>query len=151
MQPGDAEQIAALCGQLGYPSTSDDIRMRAAQLTSLQTVQVAVEAQSQQVIGWVEAIITHHLHSDTAVEISGLVIAETHRSQGIGRELVRRIEEWAQRNALSLLRVRSNATRTRTHRFYQELGFTHVKTSLVFEKNYKRERTEPRPGPLANR
>lgn len=134
MQPGDTEQVAVLCGQLGYPSTSDEIRTRAAQLTPSQTVQVAVEAQSQQVIGWVEAIITHHLHSETSVEISGLVIAEPHRSQGIGRELVRRIEEWAQHNNIPRVRVRSNAIRTRTHRFYQELGFAHVKTSLVFEK-----------------
>ena len=93
-----------------------------------------MDVQSQQVVGWIEAIVTHHLHADTAVETSGLVVSETHRCHDIGKELVYRIETWTRSNRIPLLRVLSNAIRTRTHQFYQDLAFSHVKTSLVFEK-----------------
>jgi hypothetical protein len=43
-------------------------------------------------------------------------------------------EEWGKTHGLSVARVWSSTGRARTHRFYQQLGYTLVKTQCSFVK-----------------
>ena len=127
----DAEALARLAGELGYPSTPDEIIER---LALLRGDAILVFETGGQVQAWVHVAIGTSLESGRVAEIRGLVVTESRRSQGVGEQLVRAAEEWARERGMRRLRVRTNVNRTRTHVFYERCGFGHAKTSRVYEK-----------------
>ena len=131
----DAAAIASLCGQLGYPSTGDDIERRLAQAGRDSDAAVLVaDSSTDGVIGWVHVRAVHLLTRDACAEIGGLVVDEGRRGRGIGGRLMAAAEEWARRQGLDTLRLRSNVIRDEAHAFYRGRGFASSKTSLLFTK-----------------
>jgi GNAT superfamily N-acetyltransferase len=131
----DAASIAKLSAQLGYAVPADDMGCRLNHIADDpdHTVLVACIA-SGEVVGWIDVGIVFHLQSGAYCEIGGLVVAESVRSNGIGRKLVAAGEQWAASRGLMKVLVRSNAIRTDAHRFYLRENYTMAKTSAVFEK-----------------
>ena len=130
----DADAVAELSGQLGYPASSDDLRKRLQEI-SLTGERVAFAAELQgKLAGWVEASIERHLQSPACVVIGGLVVRDELRGLGIGKRLCEEIEAWTRRKSIQCLRVRSQIMREDAHRFYLREGYRVVKTSLVLEK-----------------
>ena len=85
-------------------------------------------------VGWLHVAIAEYVETDPFVVIAGLVVDGDHRGRGIGARLMAHAEEWAKRQGLSIVRVWSSTSRTRAHRFYQQLGYTLVKTQFSFVK-----------------
>ena len=130
----DAEAAAELSSQLGYPSSSGDLRKRIEEL-SHTTDRVAFAAVVDgQIVGWIDAAMERHLQYAASAVIGGLVVREDMRGQGVGRRLCLEVEEWARSKSVPLVRVRSQIKREDAHRFYLRDGYRKVKTSLVFEK-----------------
>lgn len=133
-EPKDAREVAALCGELGYPATENQITERLEQLGPRWSLLVAVHGPFAAVVGWIELLTVTHIASGTCLEIGGLVVTEAARSRGVGSMLVEAAEEMGRRMGLPRVRVRSNVVRKRAHSFYERLGYQDVKTSKVFEK-----------------
>jgi len=131
----DAEAIAILSGQLGYPSTADEIRTRLGEIRARGEGKVLVAELNGVVRGWVHVFGARVLESQPHAEVGGLVVEEGSRGRGIGRQLIEAAEEWAASMGYARLRVRSNVVRESAHRFYQALGYPHIKRQAVFEKN----------------
>lgn len=132
----DAVRLAALCGELGYPSSEEEMRIRFNQIATdpMQAVQVAMAGG--EVVAWIHVARVRSLEAGEHAEIRGLVVDENWRAQGIGGGLVAWAQRWtAAARDCRRLRVRSNAVRVRAHRFYEALGFETVKTQHVFEKD----------------
>jgi GNAT superfamily N-acetyltransferase len=108
------------------------MRERIAHLTLDHAVFVA---EGDKVIGWIDVGLVFHLQSGTRAEIGGLVVSSESRSQGVGRLLLQRAEQWAREKGMTRLLLRSNVKRNDAHRFYLREQYTQVKTSAVFEKN----------------
>jgi len=131
----DTAAIARLCGQLGYPSTVEDVdrRLGGARRDADSAVFVA-DSMRGGVVGWVHARALHLLTRDACAEIAGLVVEEGRRGRGIGGRLMAAAEEWARQQGFSTLRLRSNVVRDEAHAFYRERGYASSKTSLLFTK-----------------
>ncbi len=129
----DAEILAKLSGELGYPATSKEIAARLDKLFASSDNGIYV-AELGFVVGWIHVAVIQTLESSAYVEMCGLVVAENHRGAGIGRLLVTAAEQWARDKGYSRLRVRTNIVREQTKKFYRELGFQTRKTQEVFEK-----------------
>jgi GNAT superfamily N-acetyltransferase len=131
----DAEQLAELTTQLGYPSTATQIRTRLGQLrpASKHIVFVA-ELPGAGVIGWLHVSVTNLLESDLRAEVNGLVVADGQRSLGAGAKLIDAAENWARRQGCKAMNVRSNLIRERAHKFYEREGYEHYKTQKAFRK-----------------
>jgi GNAT superfamily N-acetyltransferase len=130
----DAEAVAELSSQLGYPCSAVDIHGRIEEM-SRTTDRIAFAAVvDRQIVGWIDAAMERHLQSAACAVIGGLVVREGTRGLGVGRRLCLAIEEWARSQSVSLVRVRSQIKREDAHRFYLRDGYRQVKTSLVFEK-----------------
>jgi GNAT superfamily N-acetyltransferase len=56
--------------------------------------------------------------------LTGLVVDELFRGQGVGRQLIEAAEAWIRQQGISSVIVTSGSQRTDAHRFYQDLGFT---------------------------
>ena len=134
--PKDFPQIAELAGQLGYPSTVEDIARRfAAMKNSAEHDALVAELSAGRIAGWVGVFVQRTVESDACVEISGLVVDERCRSQGVGLRLLERAEQWAREKGCPVVRLRSNVIRGCAHAFYERQGYEHVKTQKAFRKN----------------
>ena len=132
----DAEALARLAGELGYPSTADQIRERlgAVEGNSDHMTFVAV-ASTEGVVGWIQISRARSLEVDPRAEITGLVVDSKHRGAGVGRRLVERGEAWAREKGLNTIGVHSNVVRERAHSFYLRLGYAVTKSQKVFRKS----------------
>jgi len=133
----DAERIAQLSGELGYPATATQVATRLRQLTPASKHAVFVAESSDAamgLIGWVHVSVSHLLESDMRAEVNGLIVAEGQRSAGAGAKLLEAVEEWARRCGCQGMNVRSNVIRERAHKFYERQGYEHYKTQKAFRK-----------------
>ena len=130
----DAASIAALCGELGYPSTRQQVVARLAAIESAAAKIFVAENGGGDVVAWLHVSLCAQLTGDDEAEILGLVVAANARGVGIGRALVERALAWAREHGCTRLRVRSRAERERAHRFYEREGFEWVKTQRMFAR-----------------
>jgi GNAT superfamily N-acetyltransferase len=136
---GDAEPLARLAGQLGYPSSPDEVERRLKQILARpeHTVLVAEARQAQagrDLAGWVHAYVVRTVESDPTVQIGGLVVEESWRGRGVGRLLMAEAERWARSTDGAAVTLRSNVIREGAHAFYQRLGYALIKSQQVFRK-----------------
>ncbi|HET8836915.1 MAG TPA: GNAT family N-acetyltransferase [Gemmatimonadales bacterium] len=131
----DADRLAALSSELGYPVTADEMGRRLADLLARDgDIVLVAEAESGQVVGWVHGSDQRLLESARRCELLGLVVDAGQRGRGVGRRLVAGVEEWARARGLEQMAVRSNVTRTESHPFYERLGYARVKTQHAYRK-----------------
>lgn len=134
-EAGDAERLAELCGQLGYPLSAGQLQPRLAEISEDEPndVCVAVGAGGQ-VLGWVQVYVRQLLMVERHAEMGGLVVDEAHRGCGIGRMLVDWAETWARDHGCDSLYLRSNVQREAAHRFYEQMGYQLAKTQRAYWK-----------------
>lgn len=127
--PVDAPAIAPLLGQLGYPTTAEDVAARFARLAGSENdvAWLAVdpdEADAEAVVGFASGHVrwTYELDAPVA-QLTALVVAESNRGTGAGRALVETFEEWAIAAGAVRATVSSSFRRTGAHAFYERLGY----------------------------
>lgn len=127
--------MAVLCQQLGYPASQEEVQRRLNQIQQDERHAVYVaELEDGRVVGWVHAYVCQLVVIDLHAEIGGLVVDEGHRHRGVGRLLMRQVEQWAREEGCWAVHLRSNAVRKDAHAFYEGIGYRNVKTSMVFRK-----------------
>jgi PhnO protein len=131
---GDAERLAALSEELGYPASVAEMKGRLGRVLREPQDIVLVAEKSGEVIGWLHLGVCHQLETPVFAEINGLIVAEGQRSAGAGAKLLEAGERWARKKKCLGMSVRSNVVRERAHAFYQRQGYEHYKTSKVFRK-----------------
>jgi N-acetylglutamate synthase-like GNAT family acetyltransferase len=131
---GDVDVIASLAGELGYPATPAEMAPRLAALLQSAFDAVLVAEHDGAVIGWIHVAAITLVESAPHAEIRGLVVTDAQRGRNVGSALVDAAERWAREQGFTRIRVRSNATRERTHRFYERRGYHVKKAQKVFDK-----------------
>lgn len=131
----DAPRLAALSGQLGYPTTPRQmsVRLKAA-LRSKEGACFVAETKQFGVIGWIHVSVTPLLEVEKRAEVNGLVVDERARSGGAGATLLETAEAWARKQGCAGMSVRSNVLRERAHGFYLRQGYEQYKTQKAFRK-----------------
>jgi GNAT superfamily N-acetyltransferase len=131
----DAERIAELSGQLGYPTSAKAMKARLNDvLKDKAGACFVVESREDGLIGWIHVSTTPLLEVERRAEVNGLVIEETARSRGAGVLLLTAAEKWARGKRCKSMSVRSNVLRERAHGFYLRNGYQHYKTQKAFRK-----------------
>ena len=137
----DADAIARLTTELGYPTSREEILSRLEVLVQRDSHFVAVAEISSSVVGWVAAERRLVLESGERAELVGLVVGANDRRAGIGRALVRAAEAWVISQGIPAISVRSNVLRPEAHPFYESLGYVRTKTQHAYTR-----RLDPEPG-----
>jgi GNAT superfamily N-acetyltransferase len=125
-QPGDAEQIAGLLGQLGYRTHPGAVAARLERLQVVGDRVVIVEVEGRPV-GLAHLQVTPAIERDRpAARIGALVVDEAHRGHGIGRALVEAMEIEARARGCEVLFLTTSEQRDDAHAFYERLGLEHT-------------------------
>jgi GNAT superfamily N-acetyltransferase len=122
----DADAIARLLTQLGYPTDADTVEER---LDRLQVVgdRVVVAELEGEVGGLAHLQVTPAIELDRPVaKVGALVVDEAQRRHGIGRALVEAIEAEARRRGCELLFLTTSERRDDAHAFYERVGLAHT-------------------------
>ena len=131
----DAEALAALAGELGYPATPGAMQVRLADLLARpDDHRIWVARFEDRPIAWLHAFAARYLVDDPYAEIAGLVVAEGERGHGVGALLLKAVEVWARAQGFNRVGVHSNVLRADAHRFYERAGFVLEKRQGVFTR-----------------
>jgi ribosomal protein S18 acetylase RimI-like enzyme len=123
-QSGDSLALSQLLGELGYPAEAGAMQHRLEALLGRDDCAVLVAIEDEHVIGLGAVHVFPILHEDVPRgQLTALVVLEPARGRGIGRELVRQLERFARARGVQQIVVATANHRTRTHRFYEELGY----------------------------
>lgn len=133
----DAAQIAALLGELGYPTEARDIPPRLdAVIADAGSVLLAVDSTGA-ALGLLALARHSAIHSPGPVAyIMALVIAHSARRRGVGKVLVEEAKRWARSAGCSTLSVTSAERRADAHAFYPACGLPYTGrrfTALISE------------------
>lgn len=134
----DAEPLAELLEQLGYPASGEQVRARLSSLARSGDYPVLVAELSLPtgelfVAGLLSLALGRLLHRDSRrAEITALVTDRRFRHRGTARALLERAEALARAAGCDLVCLRSSHQRDDAHAFYRAVGFE--ETHLAFDK-----------------
>ena len=124
LSEADTDGLVALLGELGYPTTGDEMRGRLAQLGSHHHTLVA-EAPEGAITGFIGLMrVATYEHSTPIGYILALSVSSACQGQGIGKALLAAVEDWFRAQGIHDIRVSSGLQREGAHCFYQKAGFT---------------------------
>lgn len=129
--PDDADTLAVLLDELGYPASPAAARERLAAITnaaaSRALVAVAASPDGDEVVGLAVVHVLPSLeHPGCWARLAVLVVSSRHRRGGVGSTLVAAVQRHARDAGATIVEVTSATRRTRAHEFYARLGFEEV-------------------------
>jgi GNAT superfamily N-acetyltransferase len=131
----DIPSLAQLAGQLGHPTTPEEVAARFEDATREPACAIFVaELASGEIAGFLELAQERLIDAKPRVDVAGLVVAENSRGTGVGKSLMARAEEWAIERGCQIIHLRTNVKRAAAHAFYERLGYRHTKTQKAFVK-----------------
>jgi GNAT superfamily N-acetyltransferase len=120
--PDDAAAIAALLGQLGYPTDTAAVTARLERLRIVGDRVVVADVDGT-VAGLAHLQVSPAIeHERPVAKLAALVVDESRRGQGVGRELVDAVEAEARVRGCTLLYLTTAARRADAHEFYRRVG-----------------------------
>lgn len=123
----DADAIARLCTQLGYPVESRIVPKRLTRLESDPNARCLVAESGDDVAGLATVHLRYTLNHEAPIaQLTLLVVDEAQRTRGIGRVLVHAAEEWARSQGAKRFVVTTALQRADAHAFYEKLQFKHT-------------------------
>lgn len=129
----DAQALASLMCELGYETTSTEMRQRLKSIVSDKGFRTFVAEIDDQVCGMI-GTLTHasHEHNDFSGKIVALVVSKKKRRSGIGRALIAAAEKDFADRRVTRINLATRFTREQAHHFYEALGYS--KTGFRFAR-----------------
>jgi GNAT superfamily N-acetyltransferase len=123
-QSEDVEALANLMAELGYPTSSEQMRRRFKAISYDPSNGTLVAEREGKVLGMVGLRIERSYGSDdTYLQIRDFVVGSEHRGKGVGRTLISAAEDWARRRGARDVMLTTHKRRTDAHRFYRRMGY----------------------------
>ncbi|SER49007.1 GNAT family N-acetyltransferase [Myroides profundi] len=132
MEINDADVVANLLEQMGYPNTLGFLPHRIAEMNNCEREALLVVEDEGQVI----AFISVHFIPQIALEgdfarISYFAVDQNIRSKGVGRLVEEHVTALAKSRGCDRIELHSHSRRTDAHRFYFRQGYEDVPKYLV--------------------
>ncbi len=128
-EPEDADALAPLLAELGYPDEPERVAGRVARFATGPSSCFFVAEDGGELVGLASASVVPLAHEDGSwCRLSALVVAQARRRAGAGRALVEAVEAFARERGCGLMEVTSGERpeREAAHGFYAALGYEEV-------------------------
>lgn len=137
----DAQEVAEICKvALGYDVDVENVKTQIEKLTNDKNQHIIIGYEDEgirKIIGFVHAQMYESFYSDLGLNILGLAVNPDFQGRGIGRKLMKRLEQYAVENSISFIRLNSALKREEAHKFYEHIGYTCDKIQKRFIKVFK--------------
>lgn len=128
----DADDVAHLLGELGYPCELDDAIERIAAILDNDRQALVVARRQGAVCGLVALDFMYYLPlGTTTCRITALVVLSGARGCGVGRLLLLEAERRARSGGAARIELTSGAQRTEAHAFYRACGYSNSSVRFV--------------------
>ena len=122
---GDADDVAALLSELGYPCDARDGTRRIAAILDNDRQALVVARCAGVVCGLVALDFMYYLPLDTTTcRITALVVTASAQGRGLGRQLLREAERRGRAGGAARLEITSGSQRSDAHAFYKACGYS---------------------------
>src|SRR5215207_7527517 len=120
----DAEAVAGLLSEMGYATSPQLADQYATRFTALPSAALLVAADDEAVIGLIAMCLVPRLDDEcVSCRITDLVVARSHRRQGVGTRLMRVARAWARARGAKRMDLSTGTWRSEANAFYERLGF----------------------------
>lgn len=122
-EPSDADRIAALFTEEGYPVTPSVVAARLARFDNPESRVIVADADGV-VIGFVAFhVLPRFEHDDVAIRILALVVDAGARARGVGRSLIAETERIGAELGAAFVEVTAGHHRPDARRLFESLGY----------------------------
>jgi GNAT superfamily N-acetyltransferase len=128
----DVPALVPLMAELGYPTDSATLGASLAAILGHPDYRTVVAAEGDRLVGLVGMRRGLRYEAGGFVQLAALVVDPAHQGRGVGRALVRAVEDWARELGAEMVTLSSGHHRTSAHRFYERQGY--AATGLRFVK-----------------
>ena len=120
----DADDVAALLSELGYPCDTKDAAGRISTILANDRQALVVARCGGMVCGLIALDFMYYLPLDTTTcRITALVVTPQAQGRGLGRQLLREAERRARAANAARIELTSGSQRTDAHAFYKACGY----------------------------
>ncbi len=121
----DADDVARLLCELGYPCDLDDAIERISAILDNDRQALVVARRDGAVCGLVALDFMYYLPlGTTTCRITAMVVTPEAQGRGVGRQLLREAERRARTGGAARLEITSGSQRTDAHAFYKACGYS---------------------------
>ena len=123
--PADADDVAHLLAELGYPCDRDDAIEHIAAILGNDRQALVVARRDGAVCGLIALDFMYYLPlGTTTCRVTALVVTPTAQGLGIGRALLKEAERRARSSGAARIELTSGSQRTEAHAFYRACGYS---------------------------
>jgi GNAT superfamily N-acetyltransferase len=123
----DAAAVAALLGELGYPSSPAQAAERIGRIAADPFTWIIVAEVESELAGLAALHVQNLVERDEpGCEVAGLIVGERFRRRGIGELLMQALEDEARRRGGKVMVLNTAHRRADAHAFYEALGYAHT-------------------------
>jgi len=120
----DADALAPLITQLGYPTEPAAMRARLERIDAHPDYRTLVAERGGRVVGTVGMLRGIGWNADLPwARVMSLVVEEGERGRGTGAALMAAAEAWARETGAASLHLTTARYREEAHRFYERIGY----------------------------
>ncbi|MEL7624974.1 MAG: GNAT family N-acetyltransferase [Clostridiales bacterium] len=123
----------------GYEYPLDKTKERLSVILQRQTDKLFVACIEDKVVGYIHGSDYECTYSDALKNIMAIAVDETYRGNGIGKELLKAVEDWAKECNCCGVRLVSGFNRIGAHEFYLHCGYVDRKDQKNFIKIFASE------------
>jgi GNAT superfamily N-acetyltransferase len=123
-QSAGVEALANLMTELGYPTSSEQMRRGFEAISDDPSYATLVAEREGEVLAMVGLRFERSYGSDdSSARIRAFVVGSEYRGRGVGRALISVAEDWARRRGARDVMLAAHKRRTDAHRFYLSMGY----------------------------
>ena len=123
--PADADDVARLLTEMGYPCDIDEAVERIDAIAGNDRQALVVARREGAVCGLIAIDFMYYLPlGTTTCRVTALVVSPTAQGLGIGRRLLKDAERRARSGGAARIELTSGSQRTEAHAFYRACGYS---------------------------
>lgn len=135
-QPCDIDGSYLLNSQLGYEADFSGFSKRFLALINSPEHSIIVAKKKNEVVAWMHMGIRRLLEDEDFAQLIAVVVSDNFRNIGVGKHLLKIAEDWARYFDFKSLYLNSSFPREKAHNFYLKNGYTHIKSSKSFMREF---------------
>lgn len=122
----DTDDLALLMNELGYPTTAEEMKIRFEAIVDHPDYKTLLAVFNEEIVAMAGLIKGRYYEKNGCyVRMVAFVVKQANRNKGIGKVLIRAVEEWAieQGCRTVLFTSRKSDERKDAYAFYQKSGY----------------------------